>query len=88
MTGYLTRYEKAHIIGIRMLQLQHGAMPVSNENVHNLSIFDIAERDIKSGEINYVLKRKSYDTNNSSFVRVLPNYMCETIATSSHVINE
>lgn len=76
MMNVLTQYEKAHLIGIRLLQLQQGAIPVSTENIHDMTMIEIAERDIQSGKLPLVLKRHSYNPNDSFFVEVLPNFVC------------
>jgi DNA-directed RNA polymerase I, II, and III subunit RPABC2 len=60
MNIYLTKYEKARVLGIRALQLSNGAVPMVN--VGNLkNVNDIAEKELFEYKIPIIIKRKFPD---------------------------
>lgn len=77
----ITKYEKAYILGIRLLELEGGEMPVFSTNpkdyIH-LTMADIAEKDVKSGKLPYILQRKC-SRQESYLVKVVANYGCEVL---------
>lgn len=75
MVDYLSKYERAILIGMRLMQLEGGAFPVNDidirrMNINNVSnieddskcnistlMIDIAERDIDSGNLPFIISR-------------------------------
>lgn len=57
---YLNKYERAHLIGIRILQLEGGQFPVSRD-MENKSIPEIAEQDIRSGKLRMHFERPHHE---------------------------
>jgi DNA-directed RNA polymerase I, II, and III subunit RPABC2 len=55
-THYLTKYERAKVIGIRATQLSNGAQPTIQVS-KNMSIYDIAWEEIKQKKCPYIVKR-------------------------------
>lgn len=60
MDKYLTKYEKARILGIRSIQLNNGAKPMVN--VGNLkSVYEIAEKELMEYKCPLTIRRKYPD---------------------------
>lgn len=53
----VNKYELAYIIGVRMLQLEAGAVPVSTFG-ENVTTMEIAREDVRSGLLPYVIYRR------------------------------
>jgi DNA-directed RNA polymerases I, II, and III subunit RPABC2 len=54
---FLTKYEKARIIGLRTQQLSNGAQPlVDTRGLRNY--LDIAEKELKDKKIPFIIKRE------------------------------
>jgi DNA-directed RNA polymerase subunit K/omega len=71
--GYLTKYELAHLVGIRALQLEQGEFPASLI-YSGKDIGAIAEEDVLSGRSNLAFQRPSGD-----IWRVLAHGRCELV---------
>ena len=55
-TRYLTKYERAKVIGIRATQLSQGS-PSTIISTKNMTIYDIAWEEIKQKKCPYIIKR-------------------------------
>tara|TARA_B110000114_G_C15034142_1_gene374238 strand:+ start:726 stop:1301 length:576 start_codon:yes stop_codon:yes gene_type:complete len=53
----LSKYEKTKIIGLRVTQLNHGAIPFIDIKESYLDKYLIAERELKEKKIPYIIKR-------------------------------
>ena len=79
----ISKYEKAYLIGARMLQLEAGELPVytvDNTDLSSNSLIDIAENDVKSGILKYVIWRNDGRGSNIEY-EVLQNFMCTCVTT-------
>lgn len=79
MTSLLTRYERAHLIGVRLAQLEAGSLPVFTsdpECYRNLDLMAIAERDVQSGALQWVIDRR-VTKSNVTRMRLLPDFRCQ-----------
>ena len=70
---FINKYELAHLIGIRALQLEGGEFPASLM-YRGKGIEEIAEQDVLSGRCNLAFHRAS-----GGIWRVLPGGRCERI---------
>ena len=59
-TEYLTKYEKARILGIRAMQIANGA-PVLVETGNELDPLNIAELELKEGKTPLIIRRNLPD---------------------------
>lgn len=76
-TSRLTLYEKAYLIGIRVLQLEGGAIPLTDLHP-NTNIDDIAEADVNSGLLPFIIRRRAPGGKHVA-VRVLKNMRCAKV---------
>ena len=55
-TEYLTKYEKARVLGIRAMQIANGA-PVQIDIGHEVDPLNIAEEELKQGKTPLIIRR-------------------------------
>lgn len=53
---FLTKYEKARIIGLRTQQLSSGAIPMIDTDMYN-SALEVAEEELKQRKIPFIIRR-------------------------------
>lgn len=53
---YLTKYEKARIIGLRTQQLSTGAIPMIDIELYN-SALEVAEEELKQRKLPFIIRR-------------------------------
>jgi len=56
---YLSKYEKAKIIGERAMQLEQGAQPLVDVKPGEIDTLSIAERELASGALKDMVVRRS-----------------------------
>lgn len=62
VTTQLTRYERTHVIGTRAEQIARGAQVfIGDSQADNLSVYEIAERELDEGKLPFIVVRKMPD---------------------------
>ena len=78
MSSALTRFERAHLIGTRLLQLENGALPCFTQDpsaYQHMALMEIAQRDVESGHLKWTLERRSQN-GTVVFNRLLAEFRC------------
>lgn len=71
----MSSYQRAYLIGIRLMQLNEGAIPATtyDNNRARMPLTEIARNDVRSGKLNLVL-RMYHPDGTPMDARVLPNF--------------